>query len=59
MWRMALRTMVLGLSISGAALGQTEAEASPVLAYEEGEPIPAGYELRSRPLAKVATARPW
>lgn len=49
MSRMALRTIVLGLCISGAALGQTDAEAPQVLPYEEGEPIPSGYELHSRP----------
>lgn len=49
MSRLALRTIVLGLCISGAALGQTPEETPEVLPYEEDKPIPPGYELRSRP----------
>jgi len=49
MARMALRTIVVGLSINGAALAQTPGEAPDTLPYRDGEPIPAGYELRSRP----------
>jgi hypothetical protein len=49
MARTALRTIVLGLSISGTALGQTKGKAPDPLAYDARLPMASRYEPRSHP----------
>ncbi len=44
-----LRTLLLGLSLCGTALAGTPPKPSKVLDYQQGAPIPPGYQLRSKP----------
>lgn len=46
---MALRTLLLGLSLCGTAIASTPAESANVLNYEDGDPIPPGYRVRTQP----------
>lgn len=48
---MALRTLLVGVSLCGTALAETPPVATgvQVLDYEQGDPVPPGFQLRSRP----------